>query len=164
MKIGGTYVLQLPQDSAYALLQDPEILAKCIPGCDRLDKVAENEYEMKMKMTIASMSGRFEGRVKLADQQPPNSFRLIIDGKGKIGFLKGDGLLKLEPAGEMTNVVYQGDVQIGGTMAAVGQRLLDSTSRMMIKKFFDKFAELTRDKTPDSKPGPPVTAANQTQT
>jgi carbon monoxide dehydrogenase subunit G len=163
LKIEGTYLLHLPQDRAYALLQDPEILAKCIPGCDRLDKVAENEYEMKMKMAIASMSGHFDGRVKLTDQQPPNSFRLIVEGKGKIGFLKGDGLLRLESGSdETTNVTYEGDVQIGGTMAAVGQRLLDTTSRMMIKKFFDKFAELTRDlKAPLL---PPITAASQTQT
>jgi carbon monoxide dehydrogenase subunit G len=151
LKIAGTYLLHLPQERAYALLQDPEILARCIPGCDGLDKVAENEYEMKMKMAIASMSGLFDGKVKLADQQPPGSFRLVVEGKGKIGFLKGDGLLKLEPADQTTNVSYEGDVQIGGTMAAVGQRLLDTTSRMMIKKFFDKFAEVTRDsKTPDS--------------
>ena len=145
MKINGTYLVHLPQERAYALLQDPEILAKCMPGCDRLDKVAENEYEMKMKMAIASMSGLFDGRVKLADQQPPNSFRLLVEGKGKIGFLKGDGLLKVEPGDETTNVIYEGDVQIGGTMAAVGQRLLDTTSKMMIKRFFDKFAEVTRD-------------------
>lgn len=153
MKINGTYLVHLPQERAYALLQDPEILAKCMPGCDRLDKVAENEYEMKMKMAIASMSGLFDGRVKLADQQPPNSFRLLVEGKGKIGFLKGDGLLKVEPGDETTNVIYEGDVQIGGTMAAVGQRLLDTTSKMMIKRFFDKFAEFTRDlKTPGPVP------------
>ena len=153
MKINGTYLVHLPQERAYALLQDPEILAKCMPGCDRLDKVAENEYEMKMKMAIASMSGLFDGRVKLADQQPPNSFRLLVEGKGKIGFLKGDGLLKVEPGDETTNVIYEGDVQIGGTMAAVGQRLLDTTSKMMIKRFFDNFAEVTRDlKTPGPVP------------
>ncbi len=153
MKINGTYLVHLPQERAYALLQDPEILAKCMPGCDRLDKVAENEYEMKMKMAIASMSGLFDGRVKLADQQPPSSFRLLVEGKGKIGFLKGDGLLKIETGDETTNVIYEGDVQIGGTMAAVGQRLLDTTSKMMIKRFFDKFAEVTRDlKTPGPVP------------
>jgi carbon monoxide dehydrogenase subunit G len=157
LKVGGTYLLQLSQERAYALLQDPEILARCIPGCDRLDKVADNEYEMKMKMAIASMSGLFDGKVRLADQQRPGSFRLLVEGKGKIGFLKGDGLLKLEPAGEMTNVIYEGDVQIGGTMAAVGQRLLDTTSRMMIKKFFEKFAEVTR----DSKLSSPVPAQLQ---
>ena len=145
MKINGAYLLQLPRERAYALLQEPAILSRCIPGCDRLDKVGENEYEMKMKMAIASIAGLFDGRVKLTDQTPPESFRLLVEGKGKIGFLKGEGVLKLEPAGETTNVIYEGDVQIGGTMAAVGQRLLDSTSRMMIKKFFDTFAEAARE-------------------
>ena len=153
MKISGSYTVPLPREKAYALLQDPVILAKCMPGTDHLDKIADNEYEMKMKMAIASMSGLFDGRVKLADQQPPNSFRLLVEGKGKIGFLKGDGLLKVEPGDETANVIYEGDVQIGGTMAAVGQRLLDTTSKMMIKRFFDKFAEVTRDlKTPGPVP------------
>ena len=154
MKIAGAYTLDVPQDRAYELLQDPEVLAKCMPGCDRLDKVAENEYQMKMKMALASMSGLFDGKVRLSDQKPPNSFRLIVEGNGKIGFMKGEGELQLSPNDGKTDVKYEGDVQIGGTMAAVGQRLLDTTSRMMIKRFFDKLAETTRGQSSSSSPGP----------
>jgi hypothetical protein len=84
--------------------------------------------------------------VRITDQSPPTSFRLIVEGSGRIGFLKGDGLLKLSPADasstSSTVVSYEGDAQVGGTMAAVGQRLIDGTSKMMIKKFFDKLASL----------------------
>ncbi len=142
MKLGGSYVVPAAPERAYQLLQDPVVLAKCMPGTDRLDKVAEDEYEMKMKMMIASMGGMFAGKIRIADQKPPESFRLIVDGSGKIGFIKGEGLLNLVAQGEQTEVKYEGEVQVGGTIAGVGQRLLDTTSKMIIKKFFEKFAEI----------------------
>ena len=126
------------------MLQDPEILAKCMPGTDHLHKVGDDEYEMKMKMIIASMGGLFAGKVRLADQNPPESFKLIVDGTGKIGFVKGEGLLNLVPQGESTEVKYDGVVHVGGTIASVGQRLLDTTAKMIIKKFFEKLAEAAK--------------------
>jgi len=144
LKISGSYAVPAPPERAYTLLQDPVILAKCMPGTDHLDKVADNEYEMKMKVIIASMGGLFAGKVRLADQHPPDSFKLIVEGSGKIGFLKGEGLLNLSPQGEATEVKYEGDVQVGGTIASVGQRLLDTTAKMIIKKFFQKFAEAAK--------------------
>jgi uncharacterized protein len=121
-------------------LQDPEFLAKAIPGCEGLEKIGEDAYRMKMKMAMASLSGAFEGTVKIADQTPSSSFRLIVEGSGKIGFMKGDGLLKLSAKDAGTDVAYEGDVQVGGTMAAVGQRLIDGAAKMMIKRFFEKLA------------------------
>lgn len=141
MKISGTYVLGLPQDRAYQLLQDPDVLARCMPGCEALIRIGDNEYQMKMKMALASFSGLFDGTVKIVEPEPSSSFRLIVEGKGKIGFMKGDGRLKFTPEGAGTQIAYEGDVQVGGTLAAVGQRLVDSTARMMIKRFFDKLAE-----------------------
>jgi carbon monoxide dehydrogenase subunit G len=113
-----------------------------MPGTDRLDKVGEDEYEMKMKMAIASFSGLFSGKIKIADPNPPESFKLLVDAGGKVGFVKGAGALTLRPLESGTEVHYEGDVQVGGTIAAVGQRLLDSTAKMIIKKFFEKFVEL----------------------
>ncbi len=140
MKIAGTHSLPVPQQRAYEVLQDPVILARCMPGCDRLEKVGEDSYEMKMKMLIASISGLFDGKVRIADKTPFTSFRLIVEGTGKIGFLKGDGLLTLTPNEGGTEVRFDGDVHVGGTIASVGQRLMDTTSKMMIKRFFDKLA------------------------
>ena len=144
MKIDGSYTVPLDRDKAYALLQDPVILAQCMPGADRLEKIGEDEYEMKMKLAIASFSGLFAGKVKIADAHPPEHFKLLVEGSGKIGFLKGQGLLTLVPADASTEVTYAGDVQVGGTIAAVGQRLLDTTSKMIIRKFFEKFCELAK--------------------
>jgi uncharacterized protein len=140
VKISGSYTLPLPRERAYQIMQDPEILARAIPGCESLEKIGPDEYRMKMKMALASLSGAFEGKVRITEQTPPESFRLVVEGSGRVGFVKGDGLLKLGPVEGGTEVSYEGEAQVGGTMAAVGQRLIDGTAKMMIKKFFDKLA------------------------
>jgi uncharacterized protein len=141
VKISGSHTLAIPQEKAYQMMQDPAVLARAMPGCESLEKIGENEYRMKMKMVLASLSGSFDGKVRIADQTPPSSFRLIVDGSGRPGFIKGDGLLKLaSTSGDGTEVNYEGDVQVGGTIAAVGQRLLDGTAKILIKKFFDNLA------------------------
>jgi carbon monoxide dehydrogenase subunit G len=138
VKISGVSTLAVPLERAYEMMQDPETLARAMPGCESLERIGPDEYRMKMKMAMASISGAFEGKVRITDQQPPSSFKLAVEGTGKIGFMKGEGLLKLTPSGEGTDVSYEGDVQVGGTIAAVGQRLIDATAKMMIKRFFDK--------------------------
>ncbi|HLH00741.1 MAG TPA: carbon monoxide dehydrogenase subunit G [Bryobacteraceae bacterium] len=148
MKVSGSFTVPAERERAYSLLQDPEILAKCMPGTDQLYRIAEDEYEMKMKVIIASIGGQFGGKVRLAEQKPPESFKLIVEGNGKIGFLKGEGLLNLAPSGDSsTEVKYDGDVQVGGTIASVGQRLLDATAKHIIKKFFEKFSEAAKAQT-----------------
>ena len=141
MKISGSSLVALPPERAYQVMQDPVVLARCIPGCDALEKIGEDEYRMKMKMSMASLSGAFDGKVRITEQSPPDSFRLEVEGSGRIGFVKGGGLLKIAAKDAGSEVTYDGDVQVGGTIAAIGQRLIDSTSKMMIKKFFEKLAE-----------------------
>jgi carbon monoxide dehydrogenase subunit G len=143
LKISGSFALRVPQERAYALLQAPDVLSRCIPGCENIVQTADNTYEMKMKLAIASLAGFFDGQVCIVDRQPPASFRLIVEGSGKIGFMKGEGLLRLAPDGESTSITYEGNVLVGGTIAAVGQRLVDLTSRLLIKRFFEKLAEIT---------------------
>jgi carbon monoxide dehydrogenase subunit G len=140
VKISGSYFLPLPPEQAYQRLQDPEVLAGAMPGCESLDKIGDDEYRMKMKMAMASLSGAFDGKVKITEQSPPHSFKLMVEGSGKVGFMKGEGLLKFTPKDAGTDVSYEGDVQVGGTIAAVGQRLIDGTAKMMIKRFFEKIA------------------------
>lgn len=143
MKISGSYTLAVPQEKAYASLQDPALLAQAMPGCEGLEKIGPDEYAMKMKMALAAVSGLFDGKIRIENANPPAGFTLIVEGQGKIGHMKGTGAITLEPEGEAsTKVNYDGDVQVGGTIAAVGSRLVDTTSKMMIKRFFDKFATL----------------------
>jgi carbon monoxide dehydrogenase subunit G len=141
LKIAGSHTLAIEPQRAYALLQDPEVLAKSMPGCESLVRIGPDEYEMKMKLAISSIQGLFGGKVKIEDQKPPHSFRLMVEGTGKIGFMKGNGLLTLTPKDSGTEVSYEGDVQVGGMIAGVGQRLLDTTAKFMIRKFFERLAE-----------------------
>lgn len=138
MKIEGSYAIAAPPERVFQLLMDPLFLARAMPGCEALDPIGENEFAMRMKMVLASMNGLFQGKVRIADQNPPVSYRLIVEGTGKIGFMKGDGVLRLASASETTTVGYEGDVEVGGTIAAVGQRMIQTTARMLIKRFFDK--------------------------
>ena len=147
MKISGSYTLPVARERAYQMLQDPEVLAKCMPGTDHLAKIGPDEYEMKMKMVISAVQGLFAGKIRVADQKPPEQFRLLVEGSGKVGFLKGEGVLTLvpsaaPPSSTSTEVRYEGDVQVGGVIAGVGQRLLDTTAKLVIRKFFEKLAEL----------------------
>jgi len=145
MKISGTYHLDdVSPERAYALLQDPEVLAQAMPGCEEMVETGTGEYQMKMKLLIASLSGQFQGKVKLTEPNPPQSFRMQVDGNGKIGFLKGEGAIQLTPDTSGTLLTYDGDVQLGGTLAAVGQRLVDTTSKMMLKRFFSKLSEVAK--------------------
>jgi len=141
VKVEGTSAVPAPPERVYELLQDPDVLTKCIPGCEGLDRIAESEYAMRMKIGIASISGRFDGKVRISEKIPPASFRMLVEGSGKIGFMKGDGVIKLTAAGAAsttasTTVGFSGDVQVGGAIANVGQRLIETTAKMIIARFF----------------------------
>jgi hypothetical protein len=112
-----------------------------MPGCDRLEQVGDDEYRMVMKMMIASITGQFDGRIYITDKNPPESFKLNVEGKGKPGFLKGEGVLHFSPNDSGAEVQYDGEVHVGGAIAAVGQRLIDTTARMMIRRFFENLAK-----------------------
>ena len=138
MKISGTYTLPISRERAFEMMQDPEVLARAMPGCDGLERTGPGEYRMKMKMALAGLTSAFEGKVRITDSVPPESFHLSVEGSAKIGFVKGEGTLKLASVEGGTGVSYDGDAQVGGTIAAVGQRLVDGTAKMMIRQFFEK--------------------------
>ena len=138
MTISGAHTVPTTPERTYELLGDPDVLARCLPGCEGLEKIGEDEYRMTMKTAIGAVSGQFAGTVRIADRTAPTSFRMIVEGTGKIGFLKGEGLLTLSANGEATEVAYDGAVQVGGTIASVGQRLLGTTAKVIIKKFFGR--------------------------
>jgi len=139
MKVQGQQTVAAPRDRVWQALLDPQVLAKTLPGCEALEPVGPDEYKMKMKLAVASVQGLFDSKVKLENQKPPESYTLAVEGRGKIGFVNGDGAFRLEPDGESTVIHYSGDVKVGGLIAGVGQRLLDMTSKMMIKRFFSAF-------------------------
>ena len=147
MKIKGQHKLAAPRQQVWEALLDPEVLARTLPGCESLDPIGENQYKMKMKLALAAVQGLFDGKVALEDTQAPESYRLVVEGTGKIGFLNGGGQFLLEEAGaDETLVHYEGDIRVGGMIASVGQRLMDMTSKMMIRKFFAALSTVLSEK------------------
>ncbi len=135
MKLIGEFVFDGPQAKVWELLQDPDVLASALPGTKQITMVSENEYEAEMKIQVGPIVGLFSGRISISDVIPINSYTLTVEGKGKAGFLNGTGQIQLIDQGEgKTLMEYQGDVQIGGKLASVGQRLIEVTSKSIIKK------------------------------
>jgi len=136
MKIEGTHELRANPQRVYRTLIDPVVLQRCIPGCERLEKSGENAYSITLKAGVGSIKGVFTGQVRLEDLNPPEHFRMIVEGKGQPGFLKGAGDIDLAEANGATRISYSGDVQVGGTIASVGQRMLQGAAKMMATQFF----------------------------
>lgn len=136
MKVEGTHEIHATRDRVYHALIDPVVLQRCIPGCQRLEKTGDNSYSTTLRAGVGSIKGVFAGNVRLEDMQPPHHFRMVVDGKGQPGFLKGSGDLDLEEQDGVTLVSYKGEVQVGGTIASVGQRMLQGAVKMMATQFF----------------------------
>lgn len=136
MKIEGTHHLNAPRERVYQLLINSEVLQRCIPGCERLEKTAENTYSANIRAGVGAIKGVFTGTVRLEDMRPPEHYRIVVEGKGAPGFLKGSGNLDLEEEGKGTLIRYTGDLQLGGTIASVGQRMIQGTAKMMATQFF----------------------------
>ena len=138
MKIEGEYVFNGPREEVWKIVRDPEVLSTALPGAQSLEQVSENEYEGEINVRIGPVGGDFSGRVVISDEVPPESCTMSVEGKGKPGFVKGTGHVRLIPQEEdKTLMKYDGDVQIGGRLASVGQRLIDTASKSMIQQGLD---------------------------
>lgn len=145
MKIEGEYTFDGPREDLWELVRDPEVLATCLPGTQKVQKVSENEYAGEIGIHIGPISGAFSGQLFVTNEVPPVSCTLTVEGKGKVGFLKGVGNIEMIDQGESTTLMkYTGEVQVGGKVASVGQRLFDTVSRGMIRQGLDKLNEILR--------------------
>ena len=140
MKVEGSYKLPVARAQLWELMIDPAVLARCVPGCESLTATDEGAYKLTLKTGVGSIKGLFTGAIRLADMRAPEHYRMIVDGKGAPGFLKGDGALELVEQGEETVINFTGDVNVGGTLASVGQRMIHSTAKLMAGQFFAALA------------------------
>ena len=142
MRIEGSYRLAAGRETVWTALQSPEVLPSCIPGCTRYEAVGEDSYEVEAKVRIAAISGSFSGTIAVTDKARPESYRIVIQGRGAGTSVRGEGVLSFsEEEGGETEVTVAGDVYLTGIVARVGQRLLGSTSRMMMDQFFACISE-----------------------
>jgi carbon monoxide dehydrogenase subunit G len=147
MKIEGANEIPASQDKVWAAFLDPATLAKAIPGCEGLEEIGPGEYKAVMKVGVAAIKGTFDGKVKLMDLEPPDRYRMSVEGKGGPGFVKGEAAMSLTAVDPgTTRVSYDADVQVGGLIASVGQRMLGGVSKMMLDQFFTRMSDLLADK------------------
>ena len=142
MKLEGTYEVPAPRMKVWEAFLDPKVMKKAIPGCEKLEAVGPDEYKATMKIGVGGVKGTFEGKVKLSDKQPPDSYKMSAEGSGGPGFIRSETLITLSDHDGGTRVTYSSDVQVGGLIASVGQRLLGGVSKMMADKFFTRMGEL----------------------
>ena len=140
MEMSGEVRIEATVDEVWAALNDAEILKACIPGCQELEKVSDTEMTAKVVLKIGPVKAKFGGEVTLENLNPPNSYSIVGEGKGGIaGFAKGGADVSLEQDGDETILRYEAKAQVGGKIAQLGSRLIDSTSKKLANQFFDNF-------------------------
>jgi hypothetical protein len=140
MKLAGEYVFEAEIQEVWDALFDPAVLAAVMPGCEKLDLV-DGAYVGEIKVKVGPIQGKFAGKVDLVDQVPPTSYKMIVDGKGAQGFVKATATIKLEAQGTSTRITYDSDAQVGGKIATVGQRLVETSARAIVKQSLEGLAE-----------------------
>jgi carbon monoxide dehydrogenase subunit G len=141
MNIEGTHLFDAPQELVWRMLLDPVVLAKVMPNCQALEKTGEGEYEGKMKIQVGPVQGLFQGKVTLSDLQEPSSYHMHVQGKGPAGVVDGEGAVHLEGVDGKTVMHYTGEAKVSGRIASIGQRLMDTSARAIIKQSLENLEQ-----------------------
>jgi uncharacterized protein len=136
MDIFGSYTFNAPAERVWDVLMSPEALSSCIPGCDRFEAVGENRYRITLTVALAAITGTYNGTVELTDTKRLQSYRLVMEGSGRPGFVNGTSVIALRADGEATAVDVTGAVHTGGPIARLGQRLIGGVAKMIMDRFF----------------------------
>ncbi len=166
MNVSGDYVFEGGQELVWGVLLDPEVLRSVLPGCEKLELVGEDSYEGDLQVKVGPVQGKFHARIDLEDVEKPHSYTLKVDGRGAPGFVNATGRLKLMAAGDRTNVSYEGDARVGGRLASVGQRLIESSAKAIIQESMDGLnnavkARVEARETGEEPPPPELTSPTQ---
>lgn len=138
MKLSGEYVFDGPREVVWEVVRDPEVLATALPGTQNLTQMSDNEYEGKLNVRIGPVVGVFSGKLVVSNEKPPESYTLTVEGRGGPGFGQGSGDCQLIELDDGTTLMkYEGELQVGGTLANVGQRLIESAANGMAKQAFE---------------------------
>lgn len=140
MEMKGESRIEAPRDRVWQALNDPEVLKASIEGCEELEKVSDTEFTAKVRAKVGPVSARFGGKVTLSDLNPPSGYRIQGEGTGGVaGFAKGGATVALESDGDATILRYDVQATVGGKLAQIGSRLIESTARKKADDFFAKF-------------------------
>ena|SRR5437867_828579 len=146
MKLSASYTIGATRDKVFSAITDPSVLRRCIAGCETMVKTGEDSYDAHLKIGLGGLKGSYSGKVQLRDQKPPESYTLVMEGKGAPGFVKGTARIQLVDRSEKTELHCEADAQVGGMIAAIGSRLAEATAKKMMDGFFRKFGEVVAGK------------------
>jgi carbon monoxide dehydrogenase subunit G len=137
MKVEGQFTFDgIAPLAVWSFLTDPNRIAQCLPGCEKLAQTSEDTYDLEMRFGVGAISGVFRGSIRLHDLKPTSEYQMTVDGTGTPGFVKGEGTIQLAPDDTGTLLRYSGDVAAGGPIASLGQRMIGGAARMVIDQFF----------------------------
>jgi uncharacterized protein len=140
MEMTGEQLIPANQQDTWNALNDPEVLKECVPGCQSIERVAENEFSVLMVARVGPVSAKFKGKLALSDIRPPESYAIAFDGQGgAAGFGKGSARVRLEQAENATRLAYEVKASVGGKLAQIGSRLVDAAARKIADEFFRNF-------------------------
>ena len=143
--------LAVTQQQAWNALNDPAVLKACIPGCDKVEVIGENQYAIAMALKIGPVSAKFTGKITLSEINPPTSYKLSFEGQGGVaGFGKGSAEVTLTPNDDGCELAYTVHASVGGKIAQLGQRLIDGAAKSMAEDFFKRFDEEMQRRHPES--------------
>ena len=136
MKLSGSYEFDAAPEKVWQILTDPEALKSCIPGCENMDALGNNEYAATVTISMGPIRSKFDAKVTMVDLQPFESYKLVVEGNGPSGFVRGESQIKLTRSGSKTTVNVESDSSSGGLLAIVGQRMVETFARSMMDRFF----------------------------
>jgi carbon monoxide dehydrogenase subunit G len=132
MKLSGAHRFEGDPQAVYGRLLDPDVLRRCMPGCERLEEVGDGRFELAFSVPVPAIKGQYTGTVEILDQAPPSSFRMKIEATGKSGFVNADAVMRIVADDAGSTVHYEAEAQVGGPAASVGQRVLTGISRRQV--------------------------------
>lgn len=141
MKLSATYAFKAAQDKIFAALVDPSFLQRCIDGCEKMEKTGDDSYAAHLKIGVAGIKGSYVGKIRIVEQNPPESVTLQAEGKGTPGWVKGTAKIHISPKDEGSEVRCDSEGQVGGLIAAVGSRLVEAAGKKMLDEFFRKLGQ-----------------------
>jgi len=138
MLIAGEARFDAEPERVWAVLLDPSIIAQCIPGCQELKETEPDRFVARLKVGVGPVSGQYEGTLRITEKQPTTRYAMAFDGQGGVGFVRGTGSAQLRAEGGGTVLDYRCEVEVGGALASVGQRMIEGASRFLVNQMFDK--------------------------
>ena len=148
MKVQGSYTFKADRGTVWRTLLSPDAISGCIPGSDGFEVLGSGRYDVVMKVGIGAIRGTYRAKVVVTDEDEPSSFKMAVEGSGTAGTIRGESVISLSDSDSETTVRVDGEAQVGGVVARVGQRLLGSASKMLLGQFFNCMGSRIEDEGP----------------